>query len=178
MTHQIDISKARVYVGTYRKKNEGSVAGGWLNLADYSDDEDFYTACADLHQDEDDPEFLFQQYENIPDNLINEWGISYKLFDIIMAFEDLGESKKAPFVIWCTARARNLEDENIEQLIACFEDDYIGEYATEEDYARELVDNREDLSDFAREYFDYESYAYDLFCGNHWSQDGYVFCIS
>ena len=46
------LSEARVYVGTYGKYNNGSLFGAWLDLSDYSDKEDFYEACRELHKDE------------------------------------------------------------------------------------------------------------------------------
>lgn len=52
-----------VYVGTYHKYTCGSLAGKWLCLEDFSDKEEFYTACKELHKDEHDPEFMFQDYE-------------------------------------------------------------------------------------------------------------------
>ena len=61
-----DLMEAKVYVGTYRKYNEGSIEGKWLDLADYTDKADFYEACADLHKDEQGPEFMFQDWEGIP----------------------------------------------------------------------------------------------------------------
>ncbi|MNL78164.1 Antirestriction protein (ArdA) [compost metagenome] len=67
MAHHIDINEARIYVGTYAKYNDGSIAGGWLDLSDYSNKDEFYQACTQLHADEEDPEFMFQDYENIPE---------------------------------------------------------------------------------------------------------------
>ena len=72
MTQQINTSEASVYVGKYGKYNDGSIFGEWLNLSDYADKEEFYTACMELHNDEADPEFMFQDYENIPNGLIGE----------------------------------------------------------------------------------------------------------
>lgn len=54
-----NISEARIYVGTYAKYNEGSIFGKWLDLSDYSDSEEFYEACRELHKDEEDPELMF-----------------------------------------------------------------------------------------------------------------------
>lgn len=49
-----------IYVGTYHKYNCGSIAGKWLNLTEYSSKEEFYEACKELHSDEEDAEFMFQ----------------------------------------------------------------------------------------------------------------------
>ena len=55
------LSEARVYVGTYGKYNAGSLLGEWLDLSDYSDKEEFYNACRELHKDEED--FAYQIVE-------------------------------------------------------------------------------------------------------------------
>ncbi|CAM2854218.1 antirestriction protein ArdA [Chryseobacterium flavum] len=174
MTHQINISEASVYVGTYHKYNEGSIFGKWLNLSDYTDKEEFYTACKELHNDEEDPEFMFQDYENIPEGLISEYGMSNNIFQVIEAFGNMDENQKEPFLIWCNNGHHSLSDEDIDDLISAFESDYIGEYNTEEDFAYEQVEEM-NLPDFAKRYFDYEAYARDLFLGDYWSDSGYVF---
>ena len=175
MTHQINISEAAVYVGTYRKYNNGSIYGKWLNLSDYTGKEEFYTACHELHRDEKDPEFMFQDYENIPKDLISECWISDNIYEVIEALGNMEESQKEPFLIWCNNGHYNLSKEDINELITSFENDYIGHYNSEEDFAMELIQERSDLNDFAKQYFDYQAYARDLFLCDYWSDDGYVF---
>ena len=175
MTTDINIADASIYVGTYKKYNEGSLGGKWLKLSDYADKKEFYKACKKLHKDEEDAEYMFQDYENIPESLINESWISDRFFDVRDAFENMMESQKKPFLIWCKNGHRNLSQEDIGELIDAFESDYIAEYGSEEDFARELIEEREDLTDFAKQYFDYEAYAKDLFCGDYWSEDGHIF---
>ncbi len=175
MAHHINISEASVYVGTYAKYNNGSIFGKWLKLSDYADKKEFYEACQELHSDEEDPEFMFQDYENIPEGLISECSISDNIFEILTALEDMDEHLQEPFLIWCANGHHRLSGQDINDLISDFENDYIGKYEDEEEYARELVDERSDLSEFALQYFDYEAYAKDLFCGNYWIEDGYVF---
>lgn len=73
----------RVYVGTYAKYNSGSIEGAWLDLEDYTDKDGFLEACADLHKDEQDPEFMFQDMQDIPEGLASESSIEEKLWDWI-----------------------------------------------------------------------------------------------
>ena len=54
---------AGVYVGTYKKYNEGSLFGKWLDMSDYDSYEDFIVACKELHKDEDEPELMFQDFD-------------------------------------------------------------------------------------------------------------------
>lgn len=77
----VTLSEARVYVGTYNKYNNGSLFGKWLDLSDYSDKDEFLEACRELHKDEQDPELMFQDYENIPEALISESWLSEKFFE-------------------------------------------------------------------------------------------------
>ncbi|WP_313190634.1 antirestriction protein ArdA [Sphingobacterium sp.] len=100
MIQQINTSEARVYVGTYRKYNDGSIFGKWLDLSDYANSEEFYTACKKLHDNEEDPEFMFQDYENIPKGLIGECWISDNIFEVLEALEDMDETRKEAFLIW------------------------------------------------------------------------------
>ncbi len=178
MAHQIDIPEASVYVGTYRKYNSGSLFGKWLHLSDYANKEAFYAACKKLHIDEEDPEFMFQDYENVPEGLISESWISDNLFEVLATIAGMDDDEVAPFLIWCANGHHNLSGDDIDDLISSFKEDYIGEYDSEEDFARTLVEERDDLSEFAKQYFDYAAYANDLFCGTYWSQDGYIFCNS
>lgn len=59
----------RVYVGTYKKYNEGRNKGGWVTLTDYKDYADFMKACFKLHKDERDPELMIQDADDMPDGL-------------------------------------------------------------------------------------------------------------
>ena len=85
------LSEASVYVGTYGKYNNGSLFGAWLDLSDYADKEEFYEACRELHKDEEDAEYMFQDWENVPENLIGESWISENFFTLRDAVEDLGD---------------------------------------------------------------------------------------
>lgn len=170
----MDLSQASIYVGTYKKYNEGSLFGKWMKLEDYSDHEDFIEACANLHADEEDPEFMFQDHEHIPESLISESWLSGNFFEVRDALGRVDRQRHEPFFIWLDNNHTNLNDEDIDELISSFDDEYQGEYS-EEDFARHIIETRHSLDDFALRYFDYESYARDLFMGDYWHRDGHVF---
>lgn len=174
MIQDINIADATIYVGTYKKYNEGSLYGDYLKLSDYASKEDFYKTCRKLHKDEQEPEYMFQDFEDIPRSLIAESWLSDRFFEVRDAIENIIEKQK-PFLIWCNNGHRDLSQEDIDDLIGDFENDYIGHYDSEEDYVRELIEERSDLSAFAKQYFDYEAYTTDLFCGEYWCEDGHIF---
>lgn len=79
---------ALIYVGTYAKYNSGSIAGAWLDLEDYADRDAFLVACAELHKDEEDPEFMFQDFEGFPRAFYSESSIPDELWDWLQLDED------------------------------------------------------------------------------------------
>ena len=171
----VTLSEARVYVGTYNKYNSGSLFGKWLDLSDYSDKDEFMEACRELHKDEQDPEFMFQDYENIPEALITECWLSDKFFELRDAIEKLSETQQEAFFVWCDHHNNDISEEDADDLISSFEDEYQGEYKDEEDYAYEIVEECYDLPEFAKTYFDYSAFARDLFMTDYWMDNGFVF---
>lgn len=99
------LSEATVYVGTYAKYNNGSLSGAWLDLSDYSDKEEFYEACRELHKDEEDAEYMFQDWENVPEGLIDESWISENFFALRDAVEDLSDTEQEAFSCGATIKA-------------------------------------------------------------------------
>lgn len=88
--------KPKVYVGTYKKYNEGSLKGGWVTLTDYKDYASFMAACFKLHKDERDPELMIQDAEDMPDGLSVMESISEQEFnDIIEACREQSEEEES-----------------------------------------------------------------------------------
>jgi len=116
---------ARIYVGTYAKYNDGSIAGAWLDLQDYDDVEEFYTACADLHKDEEDPEYMFQDYEGFPECYYSESSADSALWsEYFPACDQYGQEVVDAFLsIWSPEDLQHLGDS------------YQGEYSSPADYA-------------------------------------------
>ena len=77
-----------VYVGTYSKYNDGSIDGKWLNLENYKDEDEFYAAARELHKDEEDPELMFQDFENFPKRFYGESSLAKELWDWLELNED------------------------------------------------------------------------------------------
>lgn len=169
------LSEAKVYVGTYAKYNNGSLSGAWLDLSDYSDKEEFYEACRELHKDEEDAEYMFQDWENVPEGLIGESWISENFFALRDAVEDLSDTEQEAFFVWCNYKSHDLGEEDADDLVRDFRDEYQGEYDDEEDFAYEIVKECYDLPEFAKTYFDYKQFARDLFMCDYWFDDGFVF---
>lgn len=159
--------QARIYVGTYAKYNNGSLYGKWLDLSDYSDIDEFYEACAELHSDEPDPEYMFQDWEGLPDELIGESFIDADAWEYFEACEEHGEALEA--YISCFGWGSSVSD-----TVSSFNDRYVGEYDSEIEFAEQYVDETMEIPESIIHYFDYEAFARDLFM-DYSFENGYVF---
>ena len=67
--------------------------------------------------------------------------------------------------------------EEWQNWIEDFQDAYCGEWGSEQEFADNLADETimPDLPEMGQLYFDYNKFARDLFMGDYWSSDGYIF---
>lgn len=79
---------AAIYVSTYGKYNSGSLFGEWVELEKFNSEKEFYDYCRELHKDEDDPEFMFQDWEDIPRALGGEWMDISKVIQYLKEFSE------------------------------------------------------------------------------------------
>lgn len=160
-----------VYCGTYKKYNEGSLFGEWIQLSDFDDKDSFMEHCLELHKDEKDPELMFQDWESPFDGFISESHIDDLVFEIASEFK---ESEYDALSIFILNSSEQYTD--IRKLRNDFDDAYIGKYESEEDFAEEMTQDQLDLiPESLRYYFDYTKYARDLFLDGYIYEGGYVF---
>lgn len=179
----------RIYVGTYRQYNNGSLFGKWFDLTDYSDLKDFLEDCFEFHRNEFDsagcrPELMFQDWENIPDSLISECSLHKKAFAYFEAIREMDNETEEAFEIYC--KQINYWPSNgyeLEDQLDSFRESYRGFFggsgkdATLE-YAHQYVEGTGLLSGVPstlEKYFDYEAFARDLFLEGYSEYDGHVF---
>lgn len=160
-----------LYCGTYGKYNAGNLRGMWLDLSTFDYYEEFEAFCFAIHADEEDPELMFQDYENMPGSLYSE-SMGEKGIEKIMEYLGMCNEYSVPavndFLEWRTP----------EDLCDMY-DAYMGVYDSEEDFAEEIVSDCYDLDNMMGNlacYFDYEALARDLFmCDYYFGSHGTVF---
>lgn len=146
-----------VYVGTYAKYNEGSLCGLWVDLSSFDDYDEFINFCKAIHADEEDPELMAQDYECFPSQWYNEGFMDEEDFDHIKEYTEM-----------CDKHSVEAVDDYMElhDDLDNFEEAYCGEWDSEEDFARHIVDECYDLERTMgnlSQYFDYEAFARELF---------------
>ena len=162
-----------IYCGTYRKYNEGSLYGAWLDISKFSDYEEFIDVCRQLHADEEDPELMFQDYECFPSSLYSESCMDEKTFDKILEYAELDDDDREAVDDWMALG----HDFDMER----FSEAYQGHFSSEEDFAEHIVDECYDIEKCMgslSSYFDYKAFARDLFISDYeMGNNNYVFRV-
>ena len=159
-----------VYVGTYGKYNEGSLCGLWIDLSSFSDYDEFINFCKAIHADEYDPELMAQDYEGFPRQWYNEGFMSEEDFDNIREYTEL-----------CDKHGNDAVDDymEFEDSLDNFEEAYCGEWDSEEDFARHIIEecyNLDKMMGSLANYFDYEAFGRELFMWDYnMGANGHVF---
>lgn len=122
----------RIYVSTYHKYNSGTLQGDWMDLEDYSDAAEFFEAAKELHEDEEDPEFMFQDFDEVParfkDESMSESELQ-ELYDFIEMVEDSGHDME----VFEAAEACGIDPSDVDEA-------YQGKYDSDEDFAEEMAE--------------------------------------
>jgi antirestriction protein len=149
----------RVYVGTYGKYASGSIAGAWLDLDDYSDISEFYEACRELHKDEADPEYMFQDWVSIPEGMIGESYIEEEVFELAQLSDD-------DLKLMQVYRSHVNQDGTLEEA----REEFRGTYSSPADYAEEYwyeMHNMDKIPSELRCAIDWEVVARDMDFGGY-----------
>ena len=153
----------RIYVSTYAKYNDGSLEGEWVDLTDFDTYEDFVDYCSELHKDENDPEFMVQDFENFPKKWYHESGLpSEDEFNKINEYYLMSDIEKSAYeaFIDCT------DNEDIDD----FHEAYQGQFESASDFAYDLVDSLgwDGIGSNAIDmYFDYDAFGRDIMMDYH-----------
>jgi antirestriction protein len=170
--------KPALYVGTYAKYNNGSIAGKWLYLEDYADTTAFLKACEELHKDESDPELMFQDFEGFPKEFYSE-SCSIVELDKLYEWVNMDIGDRSMVEEYCDATGESLDDigdlEEINDRLYCILDytyssddnNAMGDYILE----NELIEVPESLQG----YIDTQSLGRDWLQDMYVSSNGYVF---
>ena len=134
---------------------------------DYSD---FIEFCERMHADEDEPELMFQDFENFPKEYYSE---TFLMFDKIIEFYELDEDRKEPFEVYLQIfGTKNTSAED-------FESRYEGNFCSNAEFARSYYEKY-----YMEEYYNLPAWARnninwdDVWCDlkhDTWEKDGCYF---
>tara|TARA_R110000868_G_scaffold146817_2_gene367821 strand:+ start:2001 stop:2531 length:531 start_codon:yes stop_codon:yes gene_type:complete len=153
-----------VYVGTYAKYNSGSIQGAWVRLDQFDDQDEFLEYCAELHKDEIDPEFMFQDFENFPDEYYSESEINPELWEFL-ALDDDDRAMYEAF-----------KETGMEGTFSDAQEAYSGQFNNDVDFVYDLLESCGDIPKDLPSYIhiDWESTARDIMY-DYSEANGYYF---
>lgn len=168
----------KLYCGTYHKYNSGSIAGKWMDMTEYDDAEEFFKACAELHKDENDPEFMFQDFECFPENLYSE-SMSTKDVEAVIAYAKLDEEQRELVADFCEATGESFGTYDIEQIESSlmFTSNPNDWGSVEEQFGYDWAGSMITIPEEIQPYFDYKRYGEDMMEGMH-EHNGKVFDLN
>lgn len=156
-----DSDSPALYCGTYGKYNSGSFNGMWVNVSTFESYEDFSDFCLAIHADEEDPELMFQDGENIPDSLCHE-SMGEEEFNNLLKYCELCDD-------YCVDAVNDFLELYTTKDLESMPDAYMGVYDSREEFAEEKADEYFNLPNMGEiaQYFDYNAYARDLFINDY-----------
>ena len=135
----------------------------WVDVSTFDSYEEFINFCNAIHADEEDPELMYQDYENMPGSLYHE------------SMGEEGFNKIEEYCELCDEYSVEAVDDFLEwdstEDLDNMHDAYVGVYDSREDFAREIVSDCYDIENIMGNlacYFDYEAFARDLFMGDYY----------
>ena len=162
-------NKPRIYCGTYGKYNNGSIYGKWFDLTDYNNLDELYIAFKEYHNKENDPEFMFQDWENIPSHLISEGWLDSEIYELINYYD-------SELIMDYLEYSGSFS--SIKQLIEEAEEHSRGNFNNLLDYAEHEFGELylHNVPESIQHYIDYKSYEHDMKLSGVWiSENGNVF---
>ena len=175
-TKQKTMEQIKIYVGTYGKYNSGSIEGAWIDVTELDKDE-FYSKCKELHRDEEDPEFHFQDWECIDllEDFISEGGTDKEFWELKEQIKDLSDEQIEALTayqnLFGTIDVQDFEDRYYGHFEGFFGDinSVFGRHMLEE------MGELENVPQHLRYYIDEEAYGRDLLINDFSEYEGFVF---
>lgn len=156
----------RIYVANLAAYNAGMLVGDWIDPSDYYDEEELMEVITEIAGEE----YAIHDYDSFPN--LGEYPSAE---DIVSVAQLIAEGNP-----WEAVAAYIDYVGDVEYALEHFEDAYAGQWASEEDYATELIhdiynDVIDGLPHLIQYHIDYEGIARDLFMTDYTFIDGHVF---
>ena len=145
----MDLNNAEVAVTTQHILDGKEYKDYWVQMSDYSDMGEFLCACFDLFPEEEEPEYRYTKWENIPDRLINREWICPNFFEIRDAMERLDESEREYFVTWSEHFGYDITTDDPHMMVSHYQDIYGNTIQETEEELADIADDALLLSEIS-----------------------------
>lgn len=116
-----DLQNAAVGITTRLSVDSGDNDGNVFYLDDYSSLEELFADCAGWFIYEDDPEYIYDSWENIPDCMIREEWISPNFFIIREGLKQIEALYRDMIWGWCRSVGLDIANDDPHKILYDFE---------------------------------------------------------
>ena len=117
-----DLTEGEIFVDTMFSVESGAGSGNRFYLADYATMHEFLTDCASWFSDEEAPEYVYLEWNGIPDCLITRTWLCPNIFEIRDALQMLDGDSIGRFPEWCRNNGHDLTKDDPLMLVTRYQD--------------------------------------------------------
>ncbi|WP_291125451.1 antirestriction protein ArdA [Dysgonomonas sp. UBA7698] len=169
------LSNSRVYVSTRKRYTAHDHFGIWVELSGFEKRKDYAEHCRKLFPDEHEPAIIHLDWQNIPPYLINESGISSKVFKLTQQVIVMEEIQQQGFAIWLARQPDTIYTLKSTEIIQSFIRSYMGYFGDTQQFATYHAKETMGIIRESNPHFDFISYANRLFEDKFIMEKGFVF---
>lgn len=163
----MDLSNAEVAVTTQHILEGKEYKDYWVQMSDYSDMGEFLCACSDLFPEEEELEYRYARWENIPDRLINREWICPNFFEIRDAMERLDENEREYFVTWSEHFGYDITTDDPHMMVSHYQDIYGNTIQETEEELADIADDALVYTGISGNFCDMLPLQYEIFDDNY-----------
>jgi hypothetical protein len=117
-----DLADAEIVVDTVFSMESGAGNGNRFYMAEYDSMCEFETDCASWFSDEEAPEYLYTDWNGIPDYLISRTWLCPNIFEIRDALRMLDGQSIDGFPEWCRNNGHDITTDDAMMLVTRYQD--------------------------------------------------------
>lgn len=159
----------KVYVSSFESYNNGDLSGEWVDLADFSCKEDFLDYCSEIC----DGEIMFQDWENIENELISSSYISEHAFSWAELYNSLNDDEYNDLIDF-SYHVHSTVDIDAIEVKRDYDDCYLADMPLS-DFAEVFLHETYSVPSGLEYYIDYSLVAHDLEMNGYFEINGKTF---
>jgi len=163
----MNLNNAEIAVTTQHLIDIKNYRDYWLHMSDYSDMGEFLCACSDLFPGEEEPQYRYPKWENIPDILVSREWLCPNFFEIRDALERLEEEETEFFMDWSRNYGYDISTDDPHMIVSHYHDLYGDAVAEKEEDTADLAEDTLIYTGISSSYCDMLPFRYEIFDDNY-----------
>lgn len=163
----MNLNEAEIAVTTKLVAATNPVISYRMELSDYCDIDEFHHACSTCFPEEEDPEYRYRDWDNIPEYMVSSEWLCPNFFELRDAMERLDESERECFEQWCVHYGYNPATDDPNLLVTYFEDSPYIRMAAREEEEPDMEEDDLIYRGISSNYSFVTNFSYEVFDDNY-----------